>query len=418
MTTNFLACGINHKTAPINIREQISSANDEHSELLLKQLLALDSVSEAAVLSTCNRTELYCVTQNKDDIIVWLADQHKLNKDKVETYFYRHSENEAVRHAMRVACGLDSMMIGEPQILGQMKKAYHFAESRGTIGPTMRPIFHHIFSASKRIRSHTGIGVNPISIAYASVNLIQRVFPENIADKTVFLIGSGETSQLVAKYLTQIGIKKFFVASRTLTSAKELAEQVNGQPLTIGEIPAVLPKADIIVSATSCPLPFISRGLVDRSMQSRSEKPMFLLDLAVPRDIEHDVHDVPNVFLYNIDDMQDLIDEGMQERQNAAQNAEQIIEYELEEYIRWHRSLRAKDIIIDYREYANKLAEEELSRLTKQLKSGIISAEDALTELKYKLVKKLVHQPTVGLKRAATDKREDVLALTSYLFKD
>lgn len=417
MATNFLACGINHKTAPIEIREKISTANDEHNQLILKQLLAMENVSEAAVLSTCNRTEVYCVTQDKEDLQGWLAKEHDLQQDSFQNYFYRHTEHNAVRHAMRVACGLDSMMVGEPQILGQMKKAYRMAEDVGSIGPVLRPIFHHVFSASKRIRSHTGIGINPISIAYASVNLIQRIFPENLSEKTVFLIGSGETSKLVAKYLTQCGIEKFFIASRTLENATKLATELNGEALTIGEIPSILPKADITISATACPLPFISRGLIERSMSNRQDKPMFLLDLAVPRDIEQDVHELQNVHLYNVDDMQDLVDEGMKERQTAAENAEQIIEYELEEYIRWHRSLRARDHIVKYRNHANAIAEIELERLTKQLKSGIIAPEDALAELKYKLVNKLVHKPVVGLKKAATDNRDDILGLTSYLFE-
>lgn len=414
----FLACGINHKTAPIQIREKISAANNEHSELLLRRLMSLDSVSEAALLSTCNRTELYCVTQEKEIIVPWLAEQHQLETSEIDNYFYQHQEHDGVRHAMRVACGLDSMMVGEPQILGQMKKAYRVAESIGTIGATLRPIFHHIFSASKRIRSHTGIGVNPVSIAYASVNLIQKIFPESLSDKTAFLIGSGETSQLVAKYLTQAGISQFYVASRTLASAQELAQQVNGQPLTIGEIPEVLPKADIVISATACPLPFISKGLIERSLAHRAQAPMFLLDLAVPRDIEQDVHEIDNVHLYNIDDMQDLVDEGMSERKSAADNAEQIIDYELDEYIRWHRSLRAKDIIINYRNHANDFAEKELLRAINKLEKQNVTPEEALAELKYRLVNKLMHKPTVGLKRAAKDNKEDILALCSYLLQD
>lgn len=414
----FLACGLSHKTAPIRIREKISAANDDHNQQLLQKLMGLGTIQEAALLSTCNRTELYCVTDSEDDIMPWLADQHQIELSELKNCFYAHRDHDGVKHAMRVACGLDSMMIGEPQILGQMKNAYRIAESVGSIGATLRPIFHHIFSASKRIRSHTGIGVSPISIAYASVNLIQRIFTEGLENKCAFLIGSGETSQLVAKYLIQAGTKNFYVASRTLESAKKLAQEVEGKPLTIGEIPEVLPNADIVISATACPLPFISRGLIERCMVQRNQSPMFLLDLAVPRDIEQDVHELSNVFLYNVDDMQELIDEGLSERQTAANNAEQIIEYELDEYIRWHRSLRAKDSIIHYRNRANDIAETELERIIKKFNNKQISTEEALQELKYRLVNKLVHQPTVGLKRAATDNREDILALISYLLKD
>lgn len=414
----FLACGINHKTAPIEVREKISAANDEHNAQLLESLMRLDEVSEAALLSTCNRTELYCVTQNSETLVPWLASEHNIEIDNISQYFYQHLENNGVKHAMRVACGLDSMMLGEPQILGQMKKAYHIAENAGTIGPTLRPIFHHIFSASKRIRTRTGIGINPVSVAYASVNLIKKIFPDNITHKTVFLIGSGETSQLVAKYLQQDGAQTFYVASRTLENAAELAKQINGSPLTIGDIPDVLPKADIIISATACPLPFISKGLVKRAMAEREQEPMFLLDLAIPRDIEQDVHELDNVHLYNVDDMQNLVNEGLSERTSAADHAEQIIDYELDEYIRWHRSLRAKDSIIRYRQHAEMLADKELERSMKRLKAGNLSTEEAMQEFKHRLVNKLIHQPSTGLKRAAIDDREDVLALISYLMKD
>ncbi len=414
----FLACGINHKTAPIEVREKVSAANDEHNAQLLNRIMALEGVSEAAILSTCNRTELYCVTKESDTIIPWLASEHNIEIQNASNYFYEHKDNRGIRHAMRVACGLDSMMLGEPQILGQMKKAFSVAESAGSIGPTLRPIFHHIFSASKRIRTRTGIGINPVSIAYASVNLIKKIFPEGIKDKTAFLIGSGETSQLVAKYLKQAGITSFFVASRTLKNATELSKQLDGKPLTIGEIPDVLPNADIVISATACPLPFISRALVKRAMRERSQQPMFLLDLAIPRDIEHDVHELDNVHLYNVDDMQNLVDDGLTERACAADHAEQIIDYELDEYIRWHRSLRAKDTIIRYREHAETIANKEFNRTMKRLNSGNLSTEEAMKEFKHRLLNKLIHKPSTGLKRAAIDDREDVLALISYLLKD
>jgi glutamyl-tRNA reductase len=414
----FLACGINHKTAPIEVREKISAANDEHNAQLLSRIMALEEVSEAAILSTCNRTELYCVTQKSASLVPWLANEHNIGVNHASNYFYEHKENHGIRHAMRVACGLDSMMLGEPQILGQMKKAFHVAETAGTIGPTLRPIFHHVFSASKRIRTRTGIGINPVSVAYASVNLIKKIFSNDIIDKTVFLIGSGETSQLVAKYLQQAGTQSFFIASRTIENATELSNQIHGTPLTIGEIPDVLPQADIIISATACPLPFISKGLVKRAMAERAQQPMFLLDLAIPRDIEQDVHELDNVHLYNVDDMQNLVDEGLSERTCAADHAEQIIDYEMDEYIRWHRSLRAKDTIIRYREHTETLAEKELQRAIMRLKAGHTSTEEILQEFKHRLVNKLIHKPSTGLKRAAIDDREDVLALISYLLKD
>lgn len=414
----FLACGINHKTAPITIREKVSVSDEQHNQSLLKKLLATSHVTEAALLSTCNRTELYCDASDAQLISAWFAKEHGLSEVEVTNSFYHYHENEGVKHAMRVACGLDSMMLGEPQILGQMKNAYRIAESIGSIGATLRPIFHHVFSASKRIRTHTGIGVSPVSIAYASVNLVKQIFNDNIPKLSVFLIGSGETSQLVAKYLKQAGVSTFYVASRTLNNAKKLAQSIGGQPLSIGDIPQFLPDSDIVISATACPLPFISHGLIQKAMQFREGKPMFLLDLAVPRDIEQEVHEINNVHLYNIDDLQHLVDEGLTERQTAASHAEQIIDYELEEYIRWHRTLKATATLKRYRKRMNTIAEQELTRITRRLRSNAVNPEEALAELKYRLVNKLAHKPTVGLKRAARDNRDDLLSLVSYLFNE
>lgn len=410
----FVACGLNHKTAPISVREKIALPLAMQNKLLTN-LVDLNEVNEAAILSTCNRTEIYCETNSPETLIPWLAEQHQLSPEMLSPYLYTHHDSHGIRHTLRVATGLDSMMLGEPQILGQMKQAYQFACELGTVKHNLRHVFQYVFGASKRIRSQSGIGNNPVSIAYAAVQLIGNLFSD-YKPLRVFIIGSGETSTLVAKYLYKQGVRHFVIASRTADNARQLAASFDGQALTITDIPQYLPEADVVISATACPLPFINKHLVEQTMAKRAYRPMFFLDLAVPRDIEPDVAELDAVHLYNIDDLQNMIQKGMNERRSAALQAEQLIDSELDNFIRWHRSLRAKDLICDYRSQMQDLAERELKRAQDKLLAGH-SQEDVLRELSARLVKKLTHQPTVGLRQAAWDGREELLDLAHYLFK-
>jgi len=409
----FVACGLNHKTAPLDVREKVAlTTAKQHT--LLHSLLDLPAINEAAILSTCNRTEIYCITQEPDNIIPWLAKSHQLTPETIQPYFYLHPEHQGIRHTLRVASGLDSMMLGEPQILGQMKQAYQNACEIGTIKDKLRQLFPFIFSASKRIRNQSGIGNNPISVASAAVQLIgdQLSHHESL---NVFLIGSGETASLVAKYLHKQGARHFMVASRTREHANILASCFEGEALTISDIPQYLPRADIVISATTCPLPFITKTLVEHAMQQRNHAPMFFLDLAVPRDIENNVSELANVHLYNIDDLQTMTDKGMHERRNAAQQAEQLVDYELENYIRWHRSLQAKDIICHYRDQMQTVAQQELKRAMQKLETGHCQ-HTVLSEFSERLVNKLTHAPSVGLRQVAWDGRVELLDLAKYLF--
>ena len=408
----FLACGLNHKTAPLSVREKIALPV-AMQDTLLHQLLDLPAVTEAAILSTCNRTEIYCETDDPDIIVPWLASEHQLSHEEVRPYFYMHHDHDAVRHMLRVASGLDSMMVGEPQILGQIKQAYQQACRVGTVQQTLRNLFPYVFSATKRIRNQSGIGNNPVSIAYAAVQLISRLFSD-FASLRVLLIGSGETSSLVAKYLQQQGAQHFMIASRTREHANQLSTRLAGESLSIGDIPHHLSNADVVISATACPLPFISKSLVKHALETRNNAPMVLLDLAVPRDIEADVSELNGAHLYNIDDLQIMIEQGMNERRTAAEHAEQLIEGELDNYIRWHRSLRAKDVICDYRSQMQDLAQFELQRAMQQLSSGQCQYT-VLTEFSSRLVNKLTHRPTVGLRQAARDDRSELLDFARYL---
>ena len=408
----FVACGLNHKTAPLSVREKIALPV-AMQDTLLEQLVGLPAVNEAAILSTCNRTEIYCHTDDPDCIIPWLAHEHALPEEAIRPYVYMHYGDDGVRHAFRVACGLDSMMIGEPQILGQMKQAYQQACRAGTVDHCLRQVFPYVFSASKRVRNQSGIGNNPVSIAYASVQLAGKLFSD-FSSLNVLIIGSGETSSLVAKYLQQQGVTRFMVASRTQKNAHLLAGTLVGEALSIGDIPHFLPKADIVISATACPLPFISKSLVKDALSQRNQSPMVFLDLSVPRDIEEDVKDLPGAHLYNIDDLQIMIENSINERHIAAKHAEQLIDSELNNYIHWRRSLRAKDLICDYRDQMHHLAQLELQRAIQKLSAGQCQYT-VLTEFSKRLVNKLTHKPTIGLRQAARDDRSELLDLARYL---
>jgi glutamyl-tRNA reductase len=409
----FVACGLNHKTAPLDVREKIALSLPMQERLLF-QLIDSSAANEAAILSTCNRTEVYCDTNYPENLASWLAAQYQLTPRLLSPYLYVHRDDYGIRHTLRVASGLDSMMLGEPQILGQMKKAYQLACRLGTVKTNLRYVFQYIFKASKRIRCRSGIGTNPVSIAYAAVQLIGDLFAD-YSHLTVFIIGSGETATLVAKYLHKQGVKRFLVASRTRENAKHLAAAFDGNVLTIGDIPQYLAQADVVISATACPLPFINQSLVQHALSQRKGNPMFFLDLAVPRDIEANVAELDKVYLYNIDDLESKIAKGMDGRREAAVQAEQLIDGELDQFIRWHRSLRAKNLICDYRDYMQSLAQEELKRAQGKLLAGH-DQERVLREFCDRLVNKLTHHPTIGLRQVAWEGREELLDLARYLF--
>lgn len=409
----FVACGLNHKTASLDLREKFALFSADH-HALLAQLAALDDVSEVVVLSTCNRTEIYGIATSPAAFMECLALNANCCPDELIDSMYCYQEDAAVHHLLRVASGLDSMMLGEPQILGQLKNAYQAACQARTIHNTLHTVFQFIFSATKRVRTQSGVGKNPISIAYAAVQLITQVF-KSISSATIFMIGSGETAALVAKYLYQKGARQFMIANRTQETAQRLATQFDAQALSITDIPYYLPKADIVISATSCPLPFINVHLVERALLDRENAPLFLLDLAMPRDIEPDVATLDGVTLYNLDDLQVIVGEGQEERRSAAQIAEQLIDAELAEFISGQRAVKANDVIIDYRRQMKDLAATEVRRAQRQLSLGV-SHDDVLLELSERLVNKLTHFPTVGLRQAAVDDRSELLDLAQYLF--
>lgn len=397
----FVACGLNHHTAPVSIRERVALSLSQQAAALASLLSSTPS-SEAVILSTCNRTELYCQTECPDALIAWLAQSNGLTKDELSPYCYLHTAERAVRHGLRVASGLDSMILGEPQILGQLKEAFRQAKALGTVKKNLRAVFEFLFQASKRIRSQSGVGNNPVSVASAAVQLVQKLFA-SLHDKQVFLIGSGDTASLVAKYLSDAGVEKFLVSSRTDANAKTLASRFQGQIVPISDIASHLAAADIVISATACPLPFLTKSIVEHAMRARPKQTMVILDLAVPRDVEADVADISNVSLYNIDSLRDLTTQGLAMRQQAALSAETLVGFELERYVRWHSAKSADATIQKYRNKMQTLCQEELARAKRQLQKKH-SPDTVLQELAHRLFQKFAHTPTLELREAAIER--------------
>ncbi|MGD8483461.1 MAG: glutamyl-tRNA reductase [Thioalkalispiraceae bacterium] len=409
------AFGINHKTAPVEIREKVAFV-PEKLQAALKELTHSANIHEAAIVSTCNRTELYCGVDSDDAqaVIEWFRKYHNLKASEIEPYIYTHADTEAVQHLLRVASGLDSLVLGEPQILGQIKDAYATASEAGTIGRQLNRLFQHTFSVAKQVRTDTAIGASPVSVAFAAVNLAKQIFA-HLEEHTAMLIGAGDTIELVARHLKEQGIKKIIVANRTVERAQTLAEQFDGEAIALADMPDHLVEADIIISSTASQLPILGKGAVERASKARKHRPMFMVDIAVPRDIEPEVNSLDDVYLYTVDDLQEVIEEGRQSREEAAQQAEEIIEQQVEHFMGWLRSLDAVDTIRAVREQAEEVRDEVMKNARRQLAAGK-DPEQVLNELARTLTNKLVHEPSVQMSRAAYDGREDILDTARELF--
>ena len=411
-----LAFGINHKTAPVDIREKVAFAPDKLGAAL-QDLLTLTAVNEAAIVSTCNRTELYCDLSEADsaEVLAWFRAYHSLSAEELEPYIYTHLDNQAVHHILRVASGLDSLVLGEPQILGQIKDAYHTANQAGAIGHLLNRLFQHTFSVAKEVRTDTAIGSSPVSVAFAAVSLAKQIFSD-LSEHTALLIGAGDTIDLVARHLNEQGIKHLIVANRTVERAMTLANQfMHSEAIALAEMPARLAEADIIISSTASQLPILGKGAVESALKSRKHRPIFMVDIAVPRDIEPEVGALSDVYLYTVDDLHEVIEEGRQSREDAAEQAHEIIENQVEHYMGWLRSLEAVDTIRSYREQAEQLRDEAMQNARRQLAAGH-DPEAVMSELARVLTQKLLHQPTVQMNRAAFEGRDELLETVRELF--
>lgn len=407
-----LAVGINHKTAPVALREQIAFTPDK-LEQALSALLSIMDVNSAVVLSTCNRTELYLsvkeTEQTQQNLLHWLHHYHELNQGALTESLYWYHQDEAVYHLMRVASGLDSLVLGEPQILGQVKKAYLEAVQYHAVNSALAGLFQKSFSVAKRVRTETGIGENAVSVAFAACTLARQIFDSLSAIK-VLLIGAGETIELVARHLQQHSVKQLILANRTRQRAEQLAQSVDATVIEMRDIPAALADADIIISSTASPYPIIGKGMVERALKQRRSQPMLFVDIAVPRDIESAVGDLPAAYLYTVDDLQAIIEKNRFQRQAAAEEAEAIVRAESLDFIASQRARAAAESICDYRQAAEQACEELQARARAALAQGK-NAEQVLTEFARRLTNRLIHIPTKSLQQAAREGDADKLKI-------
>lgn len=409
-----LAFGINHTTAPLAIREKMAFA-PETLEQALRQAREQAQLQEVAILSTCNRTEVYVAGDAEvERLMRWLAAHSQMGENDLSDCWYCLRDEEAVQHMMKVAGGLDSLVLGEPQILGQMKSAYAVASQAGTIGGVLHSTFQQVFGIAKRVRSETAIGENPVSVAYAAVTLAQQIFSD-LKEGTALLIGAGETIQLVARHLREQGMQRLIVANRTLTRARSLTEEFDAEAILLADIPEQLHRADIVISSTASQLPLLGKGAVESALKKRKHKPMFMLDIAVPRDIEAQVGDLDDVYLYTVDDLHDVIDQNKQSRALAADQARTIITEGVSQY---RDELRARDAaatIKAYRSKAETFRDEELQKALRTLAAGG-DPERMLTQLARNLTNKLLHAPSATLREASTQGRAEVIHMARELF--
>jgi len=399
-----LALGINHKTAPVALRERVTFSPDT-LEQALNSLLAQPLVQGGVVLSTCNRTELYLSVEQQENLqeqlVTWLCDYHKLSVDEVRKSLYWHHDNDAVSHLMRVASGLDSLILGEPQILGQVKKAFADSQRGHSLSSELERMFQKSFSVAKRVRTETEIGASAVSVAFAACTLARQIF-ESLSTVSVLLVGAGETIELAARHLHQHKVKKLMIANRTRERAQVLADEVGAEVISLPDIDSRLAEADIIISSTASPLPIIGKGMVERALKQRRNQPMLLVDIAVPRDVEPEVGKLPNAYLYSVDDLQAIIESNMAQRQAAAVQAETIVVQESSEFMSWLRAQSAVETIRDYRSQAEQVRAELEARAIAALQQGG-NAEDVLRDLAHKLTNRLIHAPTKSLQQAARD---------------
>ncbi|BAN50559.1 glutamyl-tRNA reductase [Metapseudomonas resinovorans] len=411
----FIALGINHKTASVDVRERVAFTPEQMVEAL-QQLCRITPSREAAILSTCNRSELYLEQDhpNADEVLAWLAGYHNLSLEELRACAYVHQDNDAVRHMMRVASGLDSMVLGEPQILGQMKSAYAVAREAGTVGPLLGRLFQATFSTAKTVRTDTAIGENPVSVAFAAVSLAKQIFSD-LHRSQALLIGAGETITLVARHLHEQGVKRIVVANRTLERASILAEEFGAHAVLLADMPQELVNSDIVISSTASQLPILGKGAVERALKQRRHKPIFMVDIAVPRDIEPEVGELDDVYLYTVDDLHEVVAENLKSRQGAAQAAEELVGAGVDDFMQRLRELAAVDVLRAYRQQAERQRDDEVAKALRLLQNGT-SAEEAMAQLARSLTNKLLHAPSVQLKKLSADGRFDALAVAQELF--
>lgn len=417
-----LAYGINYRTASLELREQLAFPLETQAEALRAIRADLPDVKEVAILSTCNRTELYCATDNTSTQAIgnWLANRRQLAVGKFDDHLYAHWEQDAARHVIRVAAGLDSQVLGEPQIMGQLKSAWELARETGAMGPELNLLSDVSLNVAKRIRTETNIGKNPVSVAFAAVSLARTIFAD-LSEVSALLVGAGETIELVAEHLISQGVGAIGIANRSVPNAQRLASRYSARALALTELATQLPNYDMIISSTGSALPVIGKGTVEAALRQRRQRPLFMVDIAVPRDIEPEVEALRDVYLYTIDDLTQIIEANNQQRRSAATGAEDIVAQGASDYLRKRRLRDAGSQLTELREQAQQIQQLELAKAIDHYKKQIANkpnadqaladAEASLALLARNLTNKLMHAPTKALRDASADGRSDLVDL-------
>ena len=417
---NIIVIGLNHKTAPVQIREKLAFQSEDAIRKALKQLIQLEGINETVIFSTCNRVEIYIYSDKADkDSIVnrvknFLSDFHHIEIRDFENYLYIYKNKETVEHLFKVTSSLDSMILGEPQITGQVKDSYEIAISERTTSLILNHLMNRALFTAKRVRNETRIGENPVSVSYAAVGLIKKVFDE-LSRKTVLLVGAGEMAELALKHLIGIGINNIYVINRTYERAKELAKDFNGVALPFDNLKELLTKVDIVICSTGAPNYVITFQMIKEIMPLRKYKPLFFIDISVPRNIDPSINEIDNVYLYNIDDLQDVVDSNLLERKKESDKALKIVKEETDKFMQWLSSLQSVPLIISIRNKAEEVRQQELEKFKarfKELSPEVLNSVDYLTQ---SIINKIMHSPTVALKNNC-DNKEILIFAARRLF--
>ena len=412
MDTSIFLVGLNHRTANVDIRERFALAN--HCSQELWAIPCSDNIRENIILSTCNRVEIVASgnTKTVDELLEDWARARNVSVDELKPYVYTYSHEEAIRHLFLVASSLDSMVVGEPQILGQLKKAYKQAASAKKTGPILNRLLHKAFSVAKRVRTETQVASNAVSISYAAVELAKRIFGD-LSQHKAMLIGAGEMAELAAKHLLHFGIEELFVANRTFSRAQTLAEEFSARALPFESINETLPKVDIIITSTGSTDPIIRARNIVGVLRERKNRPMFFIDIAVPRDVDPDVNGIDNVYLYDIDDLKEIVEENLSSRKDEAHKAKKIVEDEVATYTQWLKSLEVQPTIVKLIDRHERIAHEELEHTLRHLDTSRLSAQsdpkvvkeelqNILEPMLQAIVHKINHEPLMYLKGEST----------------
>ncbi|MDC0206524.1 glutamyl-tRNA reductase [Nitrospinae bacterium] len=398
---NLILVGVNHKTTPVEIREKLAFTQVK-IEASLSQLVSSPEIIENIILSTCNRVEIYARVENTDRGIQllqdFICDYHGISRGNLDQYFYSYCDNQAVEHLFRVSSSLDSMVLGEAQILGQVKDAYSTARSFSSTGMVLNQLFEKAFNVAKKVREETGISERGVSISSAAVELAKKIF-EDLENHSVMLVGTGEMAELAAKHLISYGVKTVYVASRTYERAAALAKSLNGCALDFESFKEEMHRADIIITSTAAPTFIVNEEMISTAIQKRKNKPIFLIDIAVPRDIAPEVNELENVYLYDIDDLQNVVNANMEERQKEAESAMEIINQEVTKFNYWFSTLDAIPTIVEMRNRAEDMRAFEVDKTLKNMEHLTSDDKEAINQLTQSLVKKILHKPTINLKK-------------------